>query len=145
MKAANYGIRITPECIDQLKLNQIFVFGSNEAGRHGKGAALWALRQFEAVYGQGEGLQGRSYGIPTKNAGRSLETLPIARINAYVRRFLGFARSHPELEFLVTPVGTGLAGYMADDIAPLFISQPEGLPANVWLPRSFWKSAGKIS
>jgi hypothetical protein len=109
----------------------IFVFGSNLAGRHGKGAALWAKRMHGAVYGQGEGPQGDSYAIPTKN--EKLKTLPVLVIGAYVNRFLAYARAHPDLVFEVTPIGCGLAGYKPDDIAPLFA----WAPANVNLPIEF--------
>lgn len=109
----------------------IFVFGSNLAGRHGKGAALAARRFHGAVYGQGEGLQGDSYAIPTKDA--HLHTLPLEWIGFYVLGFLHFARTHPELAFKLTPIGCGLAGYKPEDIAPLF----EGAPANVELPQVF--------
>lgn len=100
----------------------IFVFGSNEAGRHGKGAALEARRNHGAVYGQGEGIQGRSYAIPTKDA--HLRTLPLDVIAAYVKRFKGFANACPEMTFHVTPIGCGLAGYSPADIAPMFADAP---------------------
>jgi hypothetical protein len=106
---------------------QIFVFGSNLAGRHGKGAALEALRNHGAVYGRGEGLQGNSYAIPTK--GYRIETLKLPSIQRYVSSFLEFATQHPEFEFNVTRVGCGLAGYTDDDIAPMFISA--GLNVNL--------------
>jgi hypothetical protein len=107
---------------------QIFVFGSNLAGRHGKGAALEAKQRHGAIYGQGVGLQGCSYGIPTKN--RDLWTLPLAEIEFYVERFLEFAAEHPELNFNVTRIGCGLAGYQDKDIAPMF----KGAPVNCVLP-----------
>lgn len=100
----------------------IFVFGSNEAGRHGKGAALAARQQHGAIYGQGEGLQGQSYAIPTKDA--HLRTLPLPVILIYVRRFLEFARQHPQLQFQVTAIGCGLAGYTPTVIAPMFLNHP---------------------
>lgn len=109
----------------------IFVFGSNRAGRHGKGAALYARQHHGARYGQGEGLQGRSYGIPTKD--EQLRKLPLAEIAQHVQRFKGFAGEHPELRFALTAVGTGLAGYSAKDIAPMFADAP----MNVALPREF--------
>lgn len=102
----------------------IFVFGSNLAGRHGKGAALFARKHHGAIYGQGIGLQGNSYGIPTK--GHRLEILPLSQIAIYVRQFVKFATDHPEHEFRVTRIGCGLAGYKVDQIAPLF----NGAPAN---------------
>ena len=99
-------------------MKQIFVFGSNLAGRHGKGAALAARQKHGAIYGQGIGLQGCSYGIPTKD--RGLNTLPLNIIKAYVDDFLSFAAEHPEMQFNVTKVGCGLAGYTDEQIAPMF-------------------------
>jgi hypothetical protein len=87
----------------------IFVFGSNLAGRHGKGAALWARQHRGAIYGQGIGLQGNSYAIPSKDS--QLRTLPLGVIEQHVSAFLAFARSRPELTFQLTPIGCGLAGY----------------------------------
>lgn len=96
----------------------IFVFGSNLAGRHGKGAALYALRNHGATLWQGEGIQGNSYAIPTKD--RKLAPLPLPEIATHVQRFLDFAAEHPELQFHVTRVGCGLAGYTDEQIAPMF-------------------------
>lgn len=101
----------------------IFVFGSNEAGRHGAGAALHARRCHGARLGQGVGLQGDSYAIPTKD--RRLRTLPLPVIRRYVENFLDFARSHPSLAFQVTRIGCGLAGYSDADIAPMFAAAPD--------------------
>jgi hypothetical protein len=112
-------------------LGVIFVFGSNKAGRHGKGAALEARQTWGAIYGQGEGLQGASYGIPTKD--EHLRTLPLEAIKDAVARFKSFAHDHPEYEFQVTPIGCGLAGYRPDQIAPFFAGSPE----NCVLPASF--------
>jgi hypothetical protein len=114
----------------------IFVFGSNEAGRHGKGAALYAKQQRGAVYGQGEGLQGYSYAIPTKDG--NLRTLEITVIAQGVQRFIGFAAAHPDLCFEVTPIGCGLAGYEPKDIAPLFVDAPD----NCQLPEEFMAVLG---
>lgn len=100
----------------------IFVFGSNLAGRHGKGAALCARQQHGAIYGQGVGLQGQSYGIPTKDM--RIQTLPLHTIEQYVRKFIIFATDHPEMTFNVTRIGCGLAGYSDQDIAPLFTNAP---------------------
>ena len=113
----------------------IFVFGSNEAGRHGKGAALSARLEHGAIYGQGFGLQGNSFAIPTKD--HNLESLPLARIETYVKDFLKFAKRHPELEFTVTRIGCGLAGYADSQIAPFF----KDSPINCKLPR-FWLESG---
>lgn len=110
---------------------EIFVFGSNLAGRHGKGAALAARRQYGAIYGQGRGMQGSAYAIPTKD--RRIRTLPLGEIERYVREFLQFAHEHPHLRFRVTAIGCGLAGYSPAEIAPLF----EGAPGNCDLPSEF--------
>lgn len=112
---------------------QIFVFGSNLAGRHGKGAALCAVNEHGAIYGQGEGLQGNSYAIPTKT--ENLFTLNIWNINYYVAKFILFAWNHPDLYFNVTPIGCGLAGYKPTDIAHMF-REALSLP-NVKLPKEF--------
>ena len=86
---------------------RIFVFGSNEGGRHGMGAAKYAKEKYGAIYGQGYGLQGQSFGIPTKSA--SLGLLEPNVINNYVNKFIEFAKQHPEMEFYVTEIGCGLA------------------------------------
>lgn len=104
-----------------------FVFGSNLAGRHGKGAALHAVRYWGAEYGNGEGFQGNSYAIPTKDA--NLVTLPLEQIDVHVERFVIYAKHHPHRLFLVTPIGCGLAGYKRTQIMPLF--QKTDLPLNV--------------
>lgn len=101
----------------------IFVFGSNLAGRHGKGAALFARQQRGAIYGQGIGMQGQSYAIPTKDA--RLRVLPIPDIAGHVAVFLAFARAHPQLRFQVTRIGCGLAGYRDEQIGPLFAGAPD--------------------
>lgn len=100
----------------------IFVFGSNLAGRHGKGAALYARQHHGAIYGQGIGRQGNSYAIPTKDY--YLNTLPLEEIERYVRYFLIYAEQHPELTFQVTRIGCGLAGYSNHQIAPFFKDAP---------------------
>ncbi len=100
----------------------VFVFGSNLAGRHGKGAALHARLEYGAIRGQAEGIQGNSYAIPTKDA--NLKTLPIDKIREYVKTFLYVANLSPETEFYVTAIGCGLAGYNPEDIAPFFANAP---------------------
>lgn len=110
----------------------IFVFGSNLAGRHGAGSALAAVRAHGAIYGQGVGLQGNSYAIPTKDA--NLHRMPLAAIKPYVDDFLQFAREHPELQFRVVRIGCGLAGYSNKQIAPMFV----GATSNVWLDQ-YWR------
>lgn len=120
--------RITPEWINSLKDNEIFVFGSNAEGHHGGGAAAVAMHRFGAIWGQGEGLQGNSYAIPT------MGTLNETRIA--VEHFIDFARQHHELTFYVTPIGCGIAGHKPGDIAPMF--QHAVNLDNVFLPASFW-------
>ena len=105
--------RVTPERISHLEQNELFVFGSNLAGAHGGGAALLAYRKFGAIWGQGVGLQGQSYGIPTMQGG-------VETIKPYVDEFIAFARQHPELTFLVTRIGCGIAGFTNEQISPLF-------------------------
>lgn len=126
-------MKITPENITELKENEIFVFGSNLAGRHGKGAALLAKQKFGARYGQGVGLQGKSWAIPTKD--NRLYVLSLVKINKYVKELLEFANYCIHKEFLVTEIGCGLAGYSPKDIAPLFLVND--MPANVSLPKRF--------
>ena len=122
--------RVTPEWIDDLQENQVFVFGSNLAGMHGGGAAHIARLRFGAVMGNGVGMQGRSYAIPTMQGGT--ET-----IRPYVNDFIAYAKEHPELTFLVTPIGCGIAGFEPEDIAPLF--ELASNVENIWLPKSFWE------
>jgi len=125
----------TPEMNDGLT---IFVFGSNLAGRHGAGAAKDALRFWGADYGVGNGRQGQAYGIPTKD--QHLHTLPLGEIRKFVSQFKGYAKTHPELRFLVTEVGCGLAGYTIYQIAPMFWECPDNcvLPDDftLWLTRT---------
>ncbi|SRR5258706_1570286 len=109
----------------------IFVFGSNLAGIHGRGAALTARKSHGAVYGQGEGLQGNSYAIPTKD--HRLKTLSLCEIEGSVADFVEYAILHPELTFNVTRIGCGLAGYTDADIAPMF----KGAPGNCILPQGW--------
>lgn len=98
---------------------QIFVFGSNLAGRHGAGAAQYALRHCEAEYGNPIGLQGQSYAIPTKD--KYIQTLPLDSIIPYIQAFKEFTLDQPHREFFITRVGCGLAGYTDEEIAPWFI------------------------
>ena len=120
--------QFTPDFITELKENEIFVFGSNLQGMHGGGAARIAYEKFGAIWGQGVGLQGQSYGIPTMHGG-------VDAIKPYVNEFIEFAKSHPELTFLVTRIGCGIAGFRDEEIAPLFKECIE--IDNVILPRSF--------
>jgi hypothetical protein len=111
---------------------EIFVFGSNLAGRHGAGAALYARQHYGAVYGVGEGRTGNAYAIPTKCV--KLITLPLYEIEVEVHKFLRYAMVNKEFTFKITAIGTGLAGYKHEDIAPLFNNSPR----NCVLP-SEWK------
>lgn len=121
--------RISSSRITELKPDEIFVFGSNLEGLHGGGAAYLAYRKWGAIWGQGVGLQGQTYGIPTMHGG------PDA-IRPYVDEFIKFAQVHPELKFLVTEIGCGIAGFTPEEIAPLFI---EAIPVeNIYLPERFW-------
>ncbi len=126
-------MKYTPENIRHLEPNQIFVYGANEAYVHGAGAAKLA-KKWGAKHGV-DGLIGQTYGIPTKD--RNIRTLPLNKIQSHVNTFLAFAFTHPEYEFLVTAVGTGLAGYRAEDIAPLFKMVKTGAFDNVILPKEF--------
>ena len=114
----------------------IFVFGSNEAGRHGKGSAAEALRKHGAKWGVGEGLQGNSYAIPTKD--KNLKVLSLTEIRLYVLKFLAFVREHPEWQFQVVSIGCGYAGYKPEQIAPMF----RGHEPNVWLTKEFEEVLG---
>ena len=116
--------------IDSLGPGEVFVFGSNGAGAHAGGAARFAHERFGAVWGQSEGLQGRSYGIDTMSG--------IGVLEEQAARFLQFARRHPELRFLVTEVGCGIAGYSPEQVAGFF----RGSPENVVLPESFVHALG---
>lgn len=121
--------RITPSRINVLETNEIFVFGSNIQGMHMGGAARVAYSKFGAEWGNGEGLQGQSYALPTMEG---LENTKLA-----VCHFIECAKTHDSLKFFVTPVGCGIAGYTPEDIAPLF--REAAKLDNVYLPVSFWK------
>ncbi|MCK9477602.1 MAG: hypothetical protein M0R46_16930 [Candidatus Muirbacterium halophilum] len=127
--------RTTEDEITKLEPGEIFVFGSNEGGKHGKGAAKTALT-WGAIWGQAEGLQGRTYGIPTKDSSIR-RTLTVPQIKVYVDRFIEFAKENPELTFLVTEIGCGLAGHKHKNIAPLFQDAKE--IHNIHLPKKFWR------
>ncbi len=123
-------MKYTPENITELGPDDIFVFGSNLAGIHARGAARTALERFGAVMGRGVGIQGQSYAIPTMQGG--LET-----IKPYVDEFINLAREWNRNTFYVTRIGCGIAGFTDEEIAPLFA---EALPLyNVRLPESFVK------
>lgn len=127
-------MNVTPHWISELKDDEIFVFGCRRSGRHYEGAANFARENFGAIVGQGEGLQGQSYAIPTAGVG-------LDWIRQAVERFTEFASANPNLKFLVTPVGCGLGLWRYEEIAPLFREAPK-LP-NVWLPEEFWNELNK--
>lgn len=120
-------------------MRQIFVFGSNTEGRHGKGAALDAVQSHGAIYGQAMGLQGNSYAIVTKDLGKpkneQLRSVPLPNIQQEVSAFIAFAIRNPQLNFKVSAIGCGLAGYTPEEIAPFFAHRQP----NVFLPEVFLK------
>lgn len=133
-KLSKIAHRISAEAITTLLPGQIFVFGGNLVGKHGKGAAKKALT-WGAKWGQASGLQGRTYSIPTK--GKSMNIiLPVSEIKFYVDTFIEFAKENPNLTFLVTEIGCGLSKFKPKDIAPLFEGAIE--LENVHLPTRFW-------
>lgn len=122
--------RIAPDNIRSLEENEIFVFGSNLQGLHAGGAARIACERFGAVWGNGVGLQGKCYAIPTMQGG-------VDTIQPYVDQFIAFARQHPAYKFLVTRIGCGIAGFAEAEIAPLF---KEAIAVeNIYLPATFWE------
>lgn len=122
--------RVTPKYIKDLKENEIFVFGSNLPGLHIGGAANVAHNKWGAIWGQGVGLQGQTYAIPTMQGG--LDT-----VKPYVAEFIKFAKENTDKKFLVTPIGCGISGFKPEEIAPLFKDAME--IENVCLPQPFWE------
>lgn len=120
--------KYTPENITHLLPNQIFVFGSNLKGIHRVGLAYIAFVNFGAIMGQGIGLQGQSYAIPSMQGG-------VDKIRPYVEDFIVFAATHPSLTFFVTRIGCGLAGFSDQDIAPLFRAARS--IKNIYLPHGW--------
>ncbi len=121
------NIKQSPAMITELAENEIFVFGSNLQGMHNGGAARLALK-WGAVMGQGVGIQGQTYAIPTMSGS-------VSGITPYVDEFIAFAKSQPTLKFLVTEIGCGIAGYTPEQIAPLFANAYEA--PNIYLPQRF--------
>jgi len=121
--------KVTPKFVSKLNGGEIFVFGCRRSGRHWEGAAKFALDNFAAVFGQGEGRQGQSYAIATAGVG-------LSHIKGEVERFTEYAARHPELHFLVTAVGCGLGCWRVSQIAPMF--RKAASLENIWLPQEFW-------
>jgi len=124
-------MKYTPEIITGLNQNQVFVFGSNLAGKHNGGGARVALEKFGAIYGQAFGIQGQSYAIPT--LGFNFEKISLEEIRLYIDLFFNYAFNHPQYEFLVTKIGCGIAGYDILEIAPLLLNPFK----NIILPKEF--------
>lgn len=127
--------RIASNKIEQLEENEIFVFGSNLEGHHGGGAALIAYKKFQAEWGVGVGLTGKTYAIPTMQGG-------VETIKPFVDEFIEFAKAHNKLKFLVTRIGCGIAGFRDEEIAPLFKMAVN--VENIYLPQSFLDICTKI-
>lgn len=127
-------MRISPSNITHLAEDEIFVFGSNLRGMHHGGAARFAVVKFGAIMGQGVGLQGQSYAIPTMQGG-------VETIKPYVDEFIDFAKNHPKLKFLVTRIGCGIAGFDDKEIAPLFTNAIN--VDNIYLPIEFIEALEK--
>lgn len=122
-------MRATPENIQEISPVHIFVFGSNLEGNHAGGAARLAFNKFGAIWGKGEGLQGQSYAIPTMFDS-------VEKIKFYADTFCVYAKASQDKIFLVTEIGCGIAGFMPEEIAPLFKNTTE--LENVYLPKRFW-------
>jgi hypothetical protein len=129
--------RITPSWIETLREDEIFVFGCRNSGRHFDGASCFALEHFGAIMGQREGRQGQSYAIPTIGG-----TIDKKELKDSVMRFTQYAIEHPELKFLVTPVGCGGGGWRPSMVAPMF--QDASKLQNVYLPQVFWENLSPV-
>lgn len=130
------------EIITKLNHNQIFVFGSNLLGKHGAGAAASALKHFGAIYNKGVGIQGQSYAIPTISVLKPYTRLELSIINKYVKDFILYTEKvEPKKEYLLTPIGTGLAGYNINDIYNMFaikmFHDDNNKTSNIIYPSSF--------
>jgi len=126
----------SPEVITSLGQHQVFVFGSNLSGLHLGGAARQALK-WGAINGKHNGHYGQTYAIPTVGH-NARGTLSPAEIIPFVNEFIKYASNHPELEFLVTEIGCGIAGLTHEEVAPLFTKAKE--QANILLPNRFVNS-----
>jgi hypothetical protein len=128
-------MRITPNYIKELNENEVFVFGSNRQGRHGKGAALTARNKFGAIYGQSQGLQGQSYAIITKELRKDYQPVSLQEVREGVDTFIQFAKDNENLTFYVVELGCNLAYFTVEEVAPLFKSATK--LKNVYLPEKF--------
>ncbi|WP_300370111.1 hypothetical protein [Brachyspira sp.] len=128
--------RIASNNIKELKDNEVFVFGSNTQGAHGGGAARFAMN-FGAVYGQAFGLQGKTFAIPTVDYTKTGK-ISVSEIKNYVDEFLAFTLQHKELNFLVTEIGCGIAGFKVEEMAELFREALKDDYDNVYLPQRFY-------
>lgn len=126
--------RTTQDKITNLAPQEVFIFGSNEAGIHGAGAAKLALKWGARMY-QGVGMSGKTYAIPTKDF--NIKSLDLVYIKEYIEDFIGWAERHPENTFLVTEIGCGLAGFTPEQIAPMF-RRAKNIE-NIHLSKRFWE------
>jgi len=131
----------TPDYIDTLPENGIFVFGSNTQGKHGKGAAKVAYDKFGAIYGQARGLQGKSYAIVTKDLKIGMRSISLENIQKEIEILYIFASENSNLEFYITKIGCQLAGYAQIEIAKLFYALEDKRPNNVIIPKIFHKES----
>lgn len=122
--------KITPDWVAELSTNEVFVFGSNLDGQHLGGAARIAFEKFGAIWGNGVGIQGQSYAIPTMHG-------PLSDIKPYIDEFVEYARQHPEKNFILTRIGCGIAGFKDEEMAPLFaeiLNVPNITIPKEWIP-----------
>ena len=131
--------KFTPENIQDLKQNEIFVFGSNLNGNHAGGAAKLAADKFGAIPGQAEGIQGQSYAIPTLD--KNMNKLPVETIRNSIQELYNFANENAHLDFYVTKIGCGIAGFQKEEIASVFKSF-DFIPFNIILPMEFSQIKG---
>lgn len=137
-------MKYTPENIKELKPDEIFVFGSNLCGCHKGGAARIAYENFEATWGEAEGLTGQSYAIPTLN--ENMEKVSEEALEASIDKFIDFVLNNQQLTFYLTKIGCGIAGWNIEDVKRIFWKviedykpDPEcSLPSNLIIPKEFY-------
>jgi len=127
--------RIAEDMVLSLKLNEIFIFGSNLSGHHAGGAASYARKNFGAMQGISTGRSGRTYAIPTLT--QQYEKLSIEGIHYHIEEFISYAHLFPHMTFKVSAIGCGIAGFTVEEIAPLF--QKAITVKNIQLPEIFWE------